>query len=414
MPKLIRMPKIGVNMTDALISRWLVSEGDLVTSGQVILLGETDKAVQEIPISDSGRVVRLIAQELEHVECQQPILVLVENDEIIDEAAIDSFIAASNEENKPDLDEEASLPSAHKHPISISDSHRKDERPNRISPLAKKTAIELHINYLDVVPAKAGARITSDDVKRYAEMQEEAKSKSKQSTSNRVELSNRRKIIAERMTASVNTKPSVALTLRIDASELLACREKYRNTDNEIRYNEIIIAATANALMEYPIMNASLSGDSVDYHDEINIGFAVESEEGLVVPVIQNANKKSVKDIGSEIFEKSHNVRNNKINVGDVIGGTFTITNLGMYGIEQFDAIINPPECCILAVGAIVEQPVVKNNEVVIGSQMALTLVFDHRIVDGAEAAQFLQRIKYFTEFPEELNGIREMGCIDD
>lgn len=400
MSSVIKMPKIGVNMTDAVMSQWLVKEGDMVDAGQVIMLAETDKAVQEIPITESGRIARLIVQEFDRVECQQPILVLADPDEQLGEDEIDAIIAASvkMDTTEPDV----------KNPISESNSIRSEkltpedsERSLKISPFAKKKAQELGIDYHLVPPAKPGTRITSEDVIRYADsLSSEPVQDSRKPALETRGLTSMRKTIAERMTASVLSKPSVPLTLHADASSLMDWREHSKKVGNEIRYNEMLIAIAAKALREFPIMNAAMPENAIEYHNEINIGFAVDCDDGLVVPKIFDADKKSVLEIGNEIREKTAKIRNGRIDLKDIEGGTFTITNLGMYEIEQFDAIINPPECCILAVGTIVKQPVVRDNAVVVGHQMQLTLVFDHRIVDGLMAARFLQRIKHLVEAP--------------
>jgi len=403
MPSMICMPKIGVNMTDAVIMKWLVKEGDIVKSGQSILIAETDKATQEIPITGSGKVAKLISKESDRVECQQPILVLESEDENLSESEIEQFIESYN---KTEADPESV--------VTVSDSSTAELAPKdevssgkdtiKISPLAKKRAKELNIDYRLVTPLKPGARITTSDVERYAQsvkaLKQDPELTPKKDKVKEIPLSQTRRIIGERMTQSVLTKPSVALMLHVDASALLNWKSILKKDGQDVGFNEMLVAIAAKALREFPMLNSTMTGDSIECHEDINIGIAVEYNDGLVVPKIFQADKKSIIEIKDELALKVEKIRAGNINLDDISGGTFTITNLGMFDIEQFDAIINPPECAILAMGKIMKRPVVKDDEIVIGNEMALTLVFDHRIVDGALAARFLQRIKHLAEEP--------------
>jgi pyruvate dehydrogenase E2 component (dihydrolipoamide acetyltransferase) len=383
MPKLVLMPKIGVNMTEAVISQWLVKVGDRVEVGQAILSAETDKAIQEIPSTESGVVDRLLCGVGDTIQCQQPILSLAQPGEENEKPDETPLVAADGASNPPEA---------------------------RISPLAKKTAQKLGIDPRLVPPAKPGARITQEDVERYAQGLKAGVAVLSPSTVQPVmpsapqaaakPLSGIRKLIAQRMLESVTTKPTVALTLTASAEGLMAWRESSKRMGCELRYNEMLVAITAKALTAFPQLNSALIGDSIVENAHINIGVAVDAGQGVMVPTLTDADKKSVYELQAELEDRIEKVRRGTISAAELEGGSFTITNLGMFEIEQFDAIINPPQCAILAVGAIVQRPVVRNNAIAIGHEMQLTLCFDHRIVDGALAARCLQHIKHLIETP--------------
>jgi pyruvate dehydrogenase E2 component (dihydrolipoamide acetyltransferase) len=411
MPKIMLMPKVGVNMTDALIVKWMVKEGDVIKYDQHIMDAETDKAVQEINATAEGVVVKLLADELERVACQQPLLILAEPEEKVDPAYINKFLNGSKkdeDQGSPVRPDPAVPPGASGASHETSASAAPSAGRVKISPLAKKIARDMGIDYRLIPPARPGARIVKADVLAYSGSVSSAPSSLTGSAppspaGSKIPFAGVRKIVADKMTESVLTKPSVALTLHADASALVSWRERLKKNGRGVRYDAILVAIAAKALREFPIMNSRLEEDGICCIEDINIGVAVDTEKGLMVPVIHNADKKGIAAINGEIASKAQLVKEGRAGLKDITGGTFTVTNLGLFGIEQFDAIINPPECCILAVGAIVKEPVVKNDEIVVGSRMQLTLAFDHRIVDGAPAARFLHRIKCFIEDPMEL-----------
>lgn len=399
MPKTMLMPKIGVNMTDALIVKWMVKEGDTIALDQHIMDAETDKAVQEINATAGGVVVKILADELERVVCRQPILLLAEPEEKVEAAYIEKIVAdlrPGGNSGEPAQTGAPAAPAAASAPASPS---KAGERV-RISPLARKMAKEMSIDYQQVAHAGPGGRIVKADLLGYADT---AKPDSPGPASQKIPLAGARKVIADKMTDSVLTKPSVALTLHADAGALISWRGKMKESGRDVKYDAMLAAITAKALREFPIINSRIEGGEIHMIDEVNVGIAVDTEKGLMVPVIRDADKKGVAAISSELASRVRQIKDGQADLKAISGGTFTITNLGMFGIEQFDAIINPPECCILAVGAMVKEPVVKEDEIVIGTRMQLTLVFDHRIVDGAPAAKFLQRIKKLVEDPMEL-----------
>jgi len=373
MSKIMNMPKIGVNMTEAVILEWKVKEGDMVSEGDHILDAETDKAVQEIYATDSGVIKEILVSQGEKAICQEPLILF-------------------------ETGEAAPVVIEKKLPEDIG-----NERI-RISPLAKKIAKEKKIDIYDLSPGRPGDRITKADVYRYLE-NNKAYVRAEQ-TGKYAELSGIRAVTAKRMSESSSTKPSASLMLRADAGELVRWRKKLKEQGQTVSYNDMIVLVCAKALKEHPIMNSRFINDRIEMLDDINIGVAVDTEKGLMVPVIHNADKKGLIDISRVLKEKAQRAQSGKAASDDITGGTFTITNLGMYEIEQFTPIINPPECAILAVGAISKEAAVskETGQLVIMDMMSLTLVFDHRIVDGAPAAKFLQRIKHLIEWPLGLN----------
>ncbi|MBN2882021.1 MAG: 2-oxo acid dehydrogenase subunit E2 [Clostridia bacterium] len=405
MSKTMTLPKIGVNMTEVIVAEWLVKPGDLIKAGDAIFIGETDKAAQDILATDSGIVGKLLVEEGSKVQVNEPILVLLEEGgETVEE---------KSEKDIKSLQEE--IPSREEHikeKLEANNvSHIKDERI-RISPLAKKIAEESNIDISKIVPGKKGKRIVREDILAY---------KSKMGTGIATEhipepnideddvlemlpMTNVRKVIARRMSESNLEKPCAALTLSAGADEIIRLRNRYKERGIKVSYNDILVKIVSKVLTENRIINSVLDGENIKLMRHVNIGVAIDTDNGLMVPVIKDADRKSLLEISADLDDKIKSVRDKKINSDDLTGGTFTITNLGMFEIEQFTPIINPPECCILAVGAMKKEFVPdESNQPMLITTMKLTLVFDHRIVDGAPAAKFLQSIKHHLEYPEML-----------
>jgi pyruvate dehydrogenase E2 component (dihydrolipoamide acetyltransferase) len=309
----------------------------------------------------------------------------------------------------------------------------------KISPLARKLAMELGLDYTRIVPSKPGGRIEREDVLSHAadmKAMGEAVPRRPQAPGETpgaaaaapgetprtepaaagagqvgrseaggelIPLQGTRKVIAQRMLESVRGTARAALFSSADASGLFARRGKLNEKGTKIGYTDMFVMAAAKALAEFPALNSRMEGNAIRVPRDINVGVAVDTEHGLMVPVIRNADRKGIAAISGELAEKAERARARKSTREDISEGTFTVTNLGMYGVESFVPIINPPECAILAVGAILRRPVaVKDRDAVeVRPVCALTLVFDHRIVDGAPAARFLQKVKELIENPE-------------
>lgn len=380
MPKTLTMPKIGVNMTEALIVEWLVKEGDAVKEGDHILDAETDKAIQEIRSTMSGVVARILVPVGVKALCQDPIALLLEPGEKADPAA------AAAPGAKPAPRGQATAPA----PGRV-----------RISPLARKMAIGLGIDWRSLAPSRPGGRIVKADVLAASKGPRPASGDAAAaSPGGTIPYAGIRRVIGERMADSA-ARPTVALSLHADAGRLVAWREELRAGGLEAGFGELLVMVVAKALREHPALNSTLSEDGIHLLPDINVGVAVDTDRGLCVPVIRNADTKGLAAIREEYRGKVEAARAGRASVEDLTGGSFTVTNLGMYGIEGFVPIINPPECCILGVGSITREPVVRDDGgIEAAHRMQLTLVFDHRIVDGAPAARFLQRVKHLVERP--------------
>jgi len=414
MPQVMMLPKIGVNMTDALIVEWVVKEGDTIQVGDHILDAETDKAVQEIQAMSSGVLAKILVQAGETVLIQAPIAILTEPGEIFNEdfsgkeAAVQGVATTVSSGKVPSSEERAVL--APSPGLVVNGVERV-----KITPIAKKLSLELGVDYTQIKPAKPGARIVKEDIlafyERFRPVENVVQSTCTGTSSldagitGAIPLVGTRKVIAERMSESNNTKPAVALTLHADVGTLLEWRLRLKKSGKAVSFNDFLVAIVAKALNEFPFMNSRLQNNEIQLIRDVNIGVAVDSEKGLVVPVIHQADKKGLMAIHDDFQEKLERVKAGKSTLEDFSGGTFSITNLGMLEIEVFTPIINPPECCILAVGSIVREPVVvdDNDTIAVRPRMQLTLMFDHRIVDGAPAARFLQRIKHLVEWPLDL-----------
>ena len=411
MAKIMALPKIGVNMSEATIIEWLVKEGDAIEKGDVVVTAETDKATQDINATESGVLIKILTDEGETVQCQEPIALIGEPGEKVSEKQIDDMVkknaAVSSITQEPDINMEKQPTVA-----SVNDTSKRI----KISPLAKKTAKELGIDYTRITPSKKDARITKKDVDAYA-----ASLQTDRSTAEAVGLGDLkkmrfaeleidrtippnsiRKVIAERMTLSVNTIPRAVLKVRVCAEKLFEWKEECKGAGMRVGLTDLIVKAVAEGITKHPVINSRLREDKIEIIKNINIGIAVDTERGLLVPVIQDANKKKVSEIHDELRGKAENARQGTAKPEDMQGGTFTITNLGMYGIEEFTPVINPPECAILAVGTVTREPMVEeeSDNVVVKPMFRLSLAFDHRIIDGGPAGKFLMEVKRILERP--------------
>lgn len=398
MPRTMTLPKIGVNMTEAIIGEWFVKEGDTIREGDAILRAETDKATQDIYATDSGILGKRLVHSGDRVEIHQPIMVL------LDEGEEYSGVTKNETGTLPQTtNKQESSASMKKVCVQESKPH------GRISPLAKKLAKERGIDIADLKPANPKKRIVKADVLAFQQSpaqvaENETLSVTDDDVHKAIPLSGVRKVIASRMSQSHLEKPCAALTLTVCADAMIALRERYKASGIRVSYNGILVRVAAQALRDHRNINAVLSDDQIKWLRHIHVGVAVDSERGLVVPVIKDADTKNLREISDDLASKVSAVKDNVLTVDDMTGGTFTITNLGMFDIEQFVPIINPPECCIMAVGAMKKEFVPDESlQPMLVTTMKLTLVFDHRIVDGAPAAKFLQSVKTYIECPELL-----------
>ncbi|HYE10953.1 MAG TPA: dihydrolipoamide acetyltransferase family protein [Patescibacteria group bacterium] len=399
----IRMPQLGLTMTEGLIGEWLKQVGDEVKKGDALVQITTDKLSSEIESEVDG-VLRVICAKVgDEIPVQGLIAIIGEANEEINVAseAPKSEVKAAEavkEEKAPQATEKA--------------------KGGRIiaSPLAKKTAAKLGVDLSEVTGSGFNGRIVQKDVfaqEQKAEAVEEVQTAVEVKASVPTEsgdivkpLSSMRKVISKRMTESKHSAPHVTLTTEANVNKTIALRSKLNEKNSDVRfsYTDILVKMAATALRSVPMMNTSIEGDNIIIHDRVHIGVAVALEEGLLVPVVRDADRKGLKAICKDTRDLISKARNNKLTGDELVGGTFTISNLGSYDIDGFTPIINLPESAILGVGRIVRKPIVnENDEIVPASMMTLSLSFDHRIVDGALAAQLLKTIKDYLEDPDQM-----------
>lgn len=430
MAKFITMPKLGLTMKEGKLTKWHKKEGDEVKAGDVLFDVETSKLTNEVEVKENGFLRKYIVNEGDVVPCLQPVAIIGEKDEdismLLAEASSDKETSSERQEKKDAMQ------------TSSENKEKAEEKRVLASPAAKKLAKEKEIDISKVVGTGPKGRITVEDVENYkieegnikatpmakkvAEklgVQLDAIHKEERvrkqdvydfhrenelacavnPKEEKVPMTTMRKIIADRMQESWGISPAVHYNMRVDITNLKALKNQLKNTV-KLTYTDLLVKIVAKTLMEFPLVNGSVEEDAFIYRNYVNMGVAVALEEGLVVPVIKYAHAKGLKEISQEIKELTDKAKNNELTGDEITGGTFTITNLGMFGMEAFTPIINQPEVGILGVNAIVETPVVEKGEVVIKPLMNLSLTADHRAIDGAVAAQFLAKIKAYIENP--------------
>jgi len=386
------MPKLGLNMTEGTVVEWLKGEGDRVERGEPLFILETDKTTMEAEAQASGILGRILAAAGETVPVATVVAIIVADGEQIPETltyappiptAMESVAAAAA---RPQEDMKLE-------PIS--------EARVLASPVAKRLAREQGIDLSTIPGTGLGGRITQDDVERVIA--------SKQAKvvgpagGDVIRVKGVRAVIAERMMQSVRNSAQVTLHMDADAGGLVAYRSRLKVEDEASggeapSYNAVLISLVARALREYPYMNATVVGDAIQLLDEVNVGLAADTDRGLLVIVVRGADKESIRNITEELADLLQRAQAGTSMPDDLTGSTFTITNLGMFDIEAFTPIINPPEMGVLGIGRIMQKPVVRSGQVMIRQMISLSLTFDHRWVDGAAAARFLQFIRNSVE----------------
>ncbi len=426
MPIEILMPALSPTMSEGNLAKWLKNEGDTVEAGDVIAEIETDKATMEVEAVDEGVIGKiLVAGGTANVAVNTPIAILLEDGESAD--AIKS-ISNSNDKKAAPAESEKSATETKKEEASKPLPVAETADGNRIkaSPLAKRLAQQNNLDLSVITGTGPNGRIVKDDITTaLATGQGKASSVSATPPSaapvasgpgaktlvdglgmqyREEPVSGMRKTIASRLSESKATVPHFYLTVDCMIDELLALRASINEaaTDGEykVSVNDMIIKASALALKKVPEANAMWNTSSVLYFDDADISVAVATPSGLITPIVKQAQNKSLVAISDEMKDLANRAKQGKLKPEEYQGGTFTISNLGMFGIKHFEAIINPPQSCILAVGAGEKVPAVVGNDIKVVTKMHLTLSVDHRVVDGAVAAQFLQKLKVFIENP--------------
>ena len=388
------MPKLGLTMTEGTIEKWLKQEGDRVEKGEPLVEIITEKINFQYESPASGILRKILHHEGEAVPVTTPIAIIAEEGEVLTEV----------ETLKPEI-LPVEIPKPAVVPMDVK------EAPKRIfvSPIAKKMAQEKGIDLSSLKGSGPGGRIVKIDILKTVEKiagKEVGLPPPIQRPAERViPLKGIRKIIAKRMTESFQNIPHFYLSLEVDMSAVQDLRERLKEEVEKrakVRFTltDILVKVAASALKENPIINSRIEGDQIHLVEEINIGVAIALEDGLIVPVIHHADRKSLTEIAFTLRDLTQRAREGRLSLEDVGGGTFTLSNMGMLGIDKFNAIINPPECSILGVGRTIEKPVVQGGEIKIKPMAWFSLSSDHRIVDGATAAQFLNHLKKLFENP--------------
>ena len=409
MKKDLFIPKLGLTMTDATITELLKKEGDKVDEGEVVIRIETDKAIFDIEAPQSGFIHNIghvgetytVNTEVGWVvgdKKEYQSLVKVENDIQEEE---ESVIKANEEE----LIEE----------LQKNQQREKSEKKLMISPSARRIAKEKELSLEDIEGTGPNGRIIKKDVLLAA--QEKQKAGGKKIVNKILPIKGIRKIICDKMQQSLRETAQLTITMEIYADNLVRFRnnllEAYKKKKIGLSYNAIILKVLSYVLEEYPKINSSIIEDNIYLWDTINIGLALEGKDGLLVPVIKNINKKDLNTIQTEIEGLVEREKSNELMPDELQGGTFTLTSLGFLDVEAFTPILNPPESGILGIGKIIDKPIVENGIIRVGKKMMLSFTFDHRIIDGADAARFLKQVKSYLEEPyllseKEINQIKE------
>lgn len=403
MANYIIMPKLGFNMAKGTIARWLKKEGDFIKEQEVIFEVETDKTVIEAEAQTSGILRKILVNEGKSTPVTLPIAIIGDKNEDISkmlEEAYQKLGKAEMLEEESKMEKEVSPIIDKKQKIEA-----KKEEFKKVSPAARRKAKELRVELQLLKGSGPGGVVIEKDVIFYYQNYKRIKTSpvAQKIVEKRIPYTGMRKIIGDRLSQSKFTAPHIYFTIPVDMSKSIKLLKKFNQSiEKKISLNDFIVFVVAKVLSEQPNINCSLIGDEIIYHKDINIGIAVAIEEGLIVPVIKNANKKILYVLSQEIKKMIKLSRERKLMPDDYKGGTFTISNLGMYGIENFTAVINPPEAAILAVGTIKKNPIVVEEEsgekIEIHSIMKITLSVDHRLIDGVMAAKFLKRLKYCLE----------------
>jgi pyruvate dehydrogenase E2 component (dihydrolipoamide acetyltransferase) len=412
--EVVRMPKLSDTMTDGVIEKWHKKVGDKVKSGELLADIATDKATMEFESFQDGVLIHIGVEEKQSVPVDSVLAILGKGDE-----DVNAILAAINGGGKKPVSEDKkteTTTTSDKSEKQVTSSEKSEDSSSsdsriKASPLAKALAKEKGIDISKVTGSGDNGRVTKSDIENYKPQQQAATAtKSAGSGSSFVPgtesytdepASQMRKVIAKRLLESTNGAPAFYLTIEVDMDNAMASRNAINAIpDTKVSFNDLVIKACAAALRKHPKVNSSWLGDTIRTYAHIHIGVAVAVEDGLLVPVVRFADQKTLSQISAEVKDLGKRAKDKKLQPADWAGNTFTVSNLGMFGIDEFTSIINTPESCILSVGAIKQVPVVKNGMVVPGNVMKVTLACDHRTVDGATGAAFLQTLRIYLENP--------------
>lgn len=432
MAEFVIMPKQGLQMTEGTIISWFYKEGDEVSEGDDLFEMETDKLTISIPSNTSGTLLKILHSAGDIVPITEPIAVIGSDGEDISEMLVSLEVSDTGKDISQQKEEAVMLAAKAVQP-QTSGGHFITPRakmtaqqqgidPQNLSgsgpeglvierdvlnftpspavkatPLARKTAVLEGVDLEGVEGTGSHNKITAADVKNAVLLRSQGSALKEEQV---IPFSGMRKVVAARMKESLLEMAQANHRITVDMTEAVRLRGLLKKNDTKISYNDIILRCTAKALTEFSEINSSWGTEGIVRKKYVNLGMAVAVDDGLLVPVIANAHLMTLPEIAVCSSELAAKAKNNQLSPDEFKGGTFTVSNLGMYDLDSFTAIINPPEAGILAVGKLAKQPVVQGDEIVIRSLMQLSLTYDHRIVDGAPAALFLRRIKELLENP--------------
>jgi len=418
MAEIVRMPKLSDTMTEGVVAEWHKKVGDSIESGEVLAEIETDKATMEFESFQEGVLLHIGVEKGQNAPVDSILAILGEKGEDIqDLLKEDNKVAETVEEpikeDKPVAKvetqkvTEVTVPIVTQQSTSYNNSFPPAETISnsglKASPLARKLAEERGINLKFVNGSGTDGRIVKRDIDNF---QGKSNITGQESFTDQA-VSPMRKVIAQRLAESKFSAPHFYLTVSINMDNAVESRKAINNSiaPSKISFNDFVVKAAAVSLKDHPKVNASWNGDFIRYNNHVHIGVAVAVDEGLLVPVVRFANEKPLTQIGDEVKTFAQKAKDKKLQPEEWEGNTFTISNLGMFGIDEFTAIVNPPDACILAIGGIQQVPIVKNGEIVPGNVMKVTLSCDHRVVDGAVGSVFLNSFKNYLENPVLLLG---------
>jgi len=425
MAEIVRMPKMSDTMTEGVVAKWHKKVGDSVKSGDLVAEIETDKATMEFESFQEGVILYLGIEEGKSAPVDGILAIMGEKGEDYKEllAAEEAKDAAKAKEvveagSAPESQPEKQVSKPSKKPTDNTPkkipapvpAQNSDSRV-KASPLAKKLALDKGIDIANIIGSGDGGRVVKRDVDWFKQSsigaaQQVMPGAVTTESFEEEETSQMRKTIARRLAESKFTAPHFYLTMEINMDRCIDARESINAVSgSKISFNDFVVKATAAALRQHPKVNSSWLEDRIRYNHHVHIGIAVAVDEGLLVPVVRFTDSKTLSQISGEVRDYAQRAKDKKLQPSDWEGNTFTISNLGMFGIDEFTAIINPPDACILAVGAIKQSPVLKNGQLQNTNNMKVTLSCDHRVVDGVTGSQFLQTLRGFLENPVVLLG---------
>ena len=424
--EVVTMPRLSDTMEEGTVATWLKKVGDKVEEGEILAEIETDKATMEFESFYAGELLYIGIDEGESAPVDDVLAIIGPSGTDVD-AVLKSVKSGGGEAKKPSKTDDSNETSEDENSTDDSEKQsnstkKKDGERIFASPLAKKIAEDKGYDLAEIDGTGENGRVVKKDVENYtpkatSNKEQQAKTESKPQTEEskpmetyvpageesfeEVKNSQMRKTIAKRLLESKNSAPHYYLNIEVNMDDAMASRKQINAMpDTKVSFNDLVIKASAMALRKHPQVNTQWKEDVMRYAKHIHIGVAVAVDEGLVVPVLEFADQQTLTQIGNNVKSLAGKARNKKLQPKEMEGSTFTVSNLGMFGITEFTSIINQPNSCILSVGTIVEKPVVKNGEIVVGNTMKLTLACDHRTVDGATGAQFLQTLKTYLENP--------------